>query len=105
MSILKNRDFLNGYYYHIIRMAAQYLKIQDLEWSSPVEQLEEIKIISPEIGGAVEDLIISYEKWFDIHMTIDQVGNSGNLTINQEHTLLSAIENREQAKKHLKSLI
>ena len=95
------REDLHVFYHQVHLNVAKKLQINDFEWKSTNELADEIKILNPTISSRIEAFIKAYEAWFKVHEEIEASGNAGNLTSQQNSSLISTITDRDNARKDL----
>ena len=85
----------------IARNISKNLKVEEYDFKSTPELIEDIKRLDPETFKTLEAFLTAYREWFNFHKKIDQEGKSGNLSITVQQELIRLIQDRDKSRAEL----
>lgn len=97
-------DFSPEHFYFLVIQAVASKKnvnIEDWEFKSASELLNEIKIKNVEISELLENFLEAYKDWVETHEKISTSGTQGNLTPEEQKSLNNAISERDRTRSEL----
>lgn len=101
MAMHFTKQDLYTFYQQLFMTVAKRLKISDYEWKSALELLNEMQKVDSLVADKLLSFVDTYQVWYNVHVEIDESGNSGNLTASQSFDLANAITNRDTTRENL----
>ena len=101
MTMYITEQDLHVFYQQLHQNVAKQLGIKDYEWKSASELADEIQASNSVVAKVLQSFICSYESWFKVHEEIDSAGTAGNLSVEQNTKLMSAIDARDSTRQRV----
>lgn len=86
----------------VLSRAAEQVGIRDPEWLSPHEQLEMLRVVSPEAARLFNEFKDSYLAWCQRCAEITAEGKDGKLSDTEKAEFLQLIASRDQTRLNLR---
>jgi hypothetical protein len=99
--LYKSQDEINSFYEFVIRKVAERKNVQDIDFKSAFELQTTIQQVDNNTFTKLSDFLLAYQNWYNVHVQINNAGTSGNLTPQQNQSLMAAIQNRDTTRQAL----
>ena len=103
--LYRSQEEINSFYSVVIEQVAKILGIERGLFQSVFELQTLIDETNKIVSTKLDSFLTTYQAWYEVHVDIDKVGTSGNLTAEQNQKLAAAIQVRDRTRDELKDAL